>query len=66
MNEWTPKWCANDTELACPKCGEVGVIVREQSTYYDGEDVEAACPSCHVELTVQASVEIVFHDARES
>lgn len=59
---WAPPFCAHDTDLICPKCGENGVRVREHSSYWDTQDVEAYCCDCHVRLTVQAAVQdVVFH-----
>lgn len=60
--EWHPPFCANEIEnLACPKCGEEAVRVREQDVYFEG-DVEAYCGECHALLEVQASVEVTFTD----
>ena len=60
---WTPPFCADDAEdLACPKCGEETVLVREQATYFDGDAVEAYCSECHAMLEVQAAVTITFSD----
>lgn len=60
-NEWSPPFCANDTDLKCPACGAENVCVREKDIYYEGE-VEAYCGDCHAMLEVQANVEITFSD----
>lgn len=65
--DWSPPYCARDTELACPKCGaEKSVCVREHEAYFDGGGpYEAYCAECHCDLEVQASVTIEFSDPEE-
>lgn len=61
-DEWVPPFAANEIEdVACPKCGEECVRVREQEKYFEG-DVEAYCGACHALLQVQAVVEVTFAD----
>ena len=64
MGDWTPPFCAQETELMCPKCGEENAVrVREHEVYIDGGGpYEAYCCDCHVALVVQASVTIEFSD----
>lgn len=65
--DWTPPYCAALLEdVACPKCEEESVHVRELSNYTDGEEVEAFCGECHALLVVYASVHIDFSDVSVS
>lgn len=60
---WSPPFCAKETDLECPKCGEGStVLVRESEYYQDGDTVEAYCDTCHADLEVMANVSIEFSD----
>ena len=61
--EWSPPFCAKDTDLECPNCGEGSkVCVRESEYYQDGDTIEAYCGTCHANLEVMANVSIEFSD----
>ncbi len=67
MSDWTPPYCALDTDLTCPSCGEESSVrVRELETVFDGDCVEAYCCECHVEMEVDASVDISYSDPKLS
>jgi len=60
---WSPPFCANETDLDCPSCGEdASVFVREEEHYCDGAVIEAYCGTCHQALEVYANVSIEFTD----
>lgn len=60
---WRTPFCANASNLDCPKCRSVKtVMVREKETYFSGDSLEAYCADCHATLEVQVEVEVTFYD----